>query len=65
MKRQRVKFAWDLYWKNKIYKLQRSIKTFSKVLVHVAVKNSGWTLIDLCVFDDNENASFCIRVDRA
>ena len=29
------------------------------------IKSVDWTLIDLCVFDDNENASFCIRVDRA
>ena len=27
------------------------------------IKSVDWTLIDLCVFDDNENASFCIRVD--
>ena len=25
MKRQRVKFSWDLYWENKAYKLKRSI----------------------------------------
>ena len=25
MKRQRVKFPWDLYWENKAYKLKRSI----------------------------------------
>ena len=24
MKRQRVKFPWDLYWENKTYKLKRS-----------------------------------------
>ena len=69
MKRQRVKFAWDLYWKNKICKLKRSIPTFSKNFgacgSEKLIKSVGWTLIDLCVFDDNENASFCIRVDRA
>ena len=26
MKRQRVKFPWDLYWENKTYKLKRSIE---------------------------------------
>ena len=25
MKRQRVKFTWDLYWENKTYKLKRFI----------------------------------------
>ena len=45
MKRQRVKFAWDLYWKNKIYKLKRSIPTFSNVLVHVAVKKASNQLV--------------------
>ena len=69
MKRQRVKFPWDFYWENKIYKLKRSIPMFSKSFgacgSEKLIKSVGWTLIDLCVFDDNENASFCIRVDRA
>jgi len=36
---------WDLYWENKIYKLKRSIPTFSNVLVHVAVKNASNRLV--------------------
>ena len=45
MKRQRVKFPWDLYWENKIYKLKRFIPMFSNVLVHVAVKNASNRLV--------------------
>ena len=66
MKRQRVKFAWDLYWKNKIYKVYSNVfKSFGACGSEKLIKSVGCTLIDLCVFDDNENASFCIRVDRA
>ena len=36
-------------------------EVYSNVLVHVGVKNASNRLI----FDDNENESFCIRVDRA
>ena len=31
MKRQRIKFPWDLYWENKTYKLKRFIGTCRKV----------------------------------
>ena len=37
MKRQRAKFPWDLYWKNKTYKLKRCIKRCWHITKHFHV----------------------------